>query len=302
MTVQEFESYPSLPYWTSVRTPLFEVLKTLENRIQRDLYKELLARSGGAPIWLLTNIRVARATWEVIEALAKERKAMSLGLEIGASVPPLARVLCEAFFSIIFTFEDLAKRLPWFWKAAWRGMCESYGEYQRDYGADPIWTDWLSGYARERDAWRDTLAATGMPLTSAELADPSEINYWPNPGGMKKKTVDPQRKKVIAHFQSRYYGPLSAASHLSGLGILAQNAAVDDDKNVDLQRKYFSDQVMTGLTLLFAFVSQACLDVVPDPSLAQRIVKLWQTPNFWDAGRETYELCFRASLEQVANR
>lgn len=300
MSVKEFESYPMLPYWTRVRTPLFEILKTLENRIDRDLRAELLARCGGTPIWLLTNIRVARVTWEVIEALARDRKDLALGLEIGASIPPLARVLCEAFFTIVFTFEDLSARLPWFWKATWRGMTERLADYQRSYGNDPTWTEWLADYEREVDAWRDTLVATGMALTPVELTDPSEIAYWPNPGGMKRASQDPERKGVIGYFQARYYGRLSAASHLSGTGLLAQNSAVDDDRNENIQRKYFSDQVLTGLTLLFGFVTQVCLDVVRDPHLAKRIVGLWQTPNLWPAATEAYDRCFKTGLEALA--
>ena len=302
VTAKEFETYPTLLYWGQVRDPLFEVLTTLENRIKRDLRGELIARCGGTPIWLLTNIRVARATWEVIAALAHDRKTLTLGLEIGATIPPLARVLCEALFVVAFTFEDLSTRLPWFWKATWRGMCETYAEYQRSYGNDPLWKEWLDGYARERDAWRDMLTSVGMALTTDELADPTEIPYWPSPGAMKRATTNSTRKALIAYFQSRYYGSLSAASHLSGLGIVAQNSAVDDDGNVEVQRKYFSDQVLTGMTLLFAFTSQVCLDVVRDPALARRIIALWQTPNLWPAAGEAYRDCFKVELEALASR
>ena len=37
----DFASYPVLPYWTKVRGPLFEILATIKNRVDRDLRAEL---------------------------------------------------------------------------------------------------------------------------------------------------------------------------------------------------------------------------------------------------------------------
>src|SRR5262245_41768469 len=119
MPVKEFEAYPTLKYWTKVRTPLFEIITTIATKVDRDLRDELRARSAGTPLWLLIHVRVARHTWEVVEALANGRKELALGLEIAVAIPPLARVICESLFSIAFVFEDVSQRLPWFWKSTW---------------------------------------------------------------------------------------------------------------------------------------------------------------------------------------
>src|SRR5258706_9154908 len=95
LSVKDFEAYPKLPYWTKVRTPLFDILTTIENKIDRDLRPELTARSAGSVIWLLGHVRVARSTWQVIEAVVNERKTLGLGLDAAVAMPPLARVICE---------------------------------------------------------------------------------------------------------------------------------------------------------------------------------------------------------------
>src|SRR5882762_974346 len=120
----EFAALPSLPYWTQVRTPLFEIIDTIANRIDRDLRTQLEARARGLRMWLRTHVLVARRTYQVIEAIAIDRKQLALGLEISVAVPPLARVILESLFSVTFVFETPTTRLPMFWKGTWRQLAE----------------------------------------------------------------------------------------------------------------------------------------------------------------------------------
>lgn len=295
----EFTSYPVIAYWKDVRGPLFEVLATIENRIDRDLRPDLEARATGLTTWLLTHVRVARRTWELIEELASLAKQGSISLETAISIPPLARVIVESVFSTTYVLENPTERLPWFWKATWRDIVDQHQELAGDYGEDPAWADWLGAIAAQRDGWRDFLTQQGTPLTTVELADPTKVKRWPNPGRFAKLCDDAGRKATLTYFNVRFYGALSAASHLSGTGMLAQGGVLLDDDN-GTNQKYFSDQVLTALTALFSLATLLTLDIERTPALARRVRSLWQTPNLWAVALETYERCFHTRLGALA--
>jgi hypothetical protein len=251
----EFSALPALPYWTKVRTPLFEIIDTIANRIDRDLRQQLEARAQGMRIWLRTHVLVARQTYAVIEALAAEREQLALGLEMSVAIPPLARVILESLFSITFVFESPSTRLPMFWKGTWRQIAEQCVDYTNDYGTDTRWQPWIAGLVNERDEWQRLLDQHGTPLTPQQLANHELVTRWPTPGRMKGQTTDPDRKALIAYFQVKYYSPLSAAAHLSGAGVLAQGGVMLPNRPEDMQRKYFSDQILTSITVLISLLS-----------------------------------------------
>lgn len=298
----DFAALPSLPYWTQVRTPLFEVMDTIANRIDRDLRTQLEARAAGMRMWLRTHLLVSRHIYQVIEAISVDRKQLALGLEISVALPPLARVILESLFAVTFVFESPTTRLPMFWKATWRQIAEQCIEYTRDYGTDPQWQSWIARLVNERNEWQRLLDQHGTPLTPQEISNHEAVMRWPTPGKMKSQTTDPDRKSLIAYFQAKYYGPFSAAAHLSGTGVLAQGGVLLRDRPDDERRKYFSDQFLMSLTVLFSLLSQLALDVVGDPALARRLVGLWTTPNMTGAMSEAYERGFKAPLEALASR
>jgi hypothetical protein len=59
---------------------------------------------------------------------------------------------------------------------------------------------------------------------------------------------------------------------------------------------------MMSLTVLLGLLSQFAIDVVGEPELARRIVRLWATQHLPDGTLEAYERCFKAPLEQLASR
>src|SRR5262245_21495587 len=97
-------SSPPPPYTTAIHGPLSELSTTLINRVDRDKRPELEVRAVGMRTWLLGHLRVAQRTYEVIEALAKDRQSIPLGLEVAVAIPPLARVLLESVFSVTYVF------------------------------------------------------------------------------------------------------------------------------------------------------------------------------------------------------
>jgi hypothetical protein len=295
----DFSAYPSIAYWKDVRGPLFEILATLTNRVDRDLRADLETRAQGFTTWLVTHIRGAQQIWEVIEELAARVKQRSMKLEAAVTIPPLARGIVESVFSIAFVAENPVERLPAFWKSTWREIAEQYQNLAADYGSDPAWTEWLGNLAAQRDSWRDLLASMGSPLTEAELADIKRVKFWPNPGSMSRQCTDPTRQQALLYFNVRFYGELSGASHLSGRGMLAQGGILLDTDE-ELNRKYFSDQVMIALTALFSLVTLLTIEVERTPALARRVQRLWQTSNLWTVALETYERCFKARLEALA--
>ena len=296
----DFASYPVLPYWTKVRDPLFEIIATIKNLVDRDLRKELEARAKGMRIWLLTHVRVAEQVQELVEGVAGLVKTKTMRLQVGVTLPPLARVVFDSVCSLMFVFENPGERLSWFWKSTWREIVQDCKELTADYGNDPIWQPWIAGLVKERDAWVAHLAQQGTPLTAAELADETEVDYWPNPGGMARRTLDADRRERLRYISLKYYGDLSGAAHLSGTGLLAQGGMFVSSVTEDAKKKYVSDQILKALTGLFALVSECAIDVIRDPALARRVVGLWQSPNLWPNAVETYARCFQPRLEQLA--
>jgi hypothetical protein len=133
----DFSSYPVLPYWTKVRGPLFEILATIQNRVDRDLRSELEGRAKGTCTWLLTHVRVAQQTQELVEEITGLVKAKTLKLQVSVNLPPLVRTIFDSVCSIMFVFENPIERLPWFWKSTWREIVEDVNELTADYGGDP---------------------------------------------------------------------------------------------------------------------------------------------------------------------
>src|SRR5262249_43011259 len=117
---------------------------------------------------------------------------------------------------------------------------------------------------------------------------------------MRGLTVDTDRRALLTYLNARFYGPLSAASHLSGLGLLAQAGMVLPDQDESMQRKYFSDQVLTAMTITFALISTLICDVVPERPLAGRAIALWATPNLWDVATELFQQQYEARLRSIA--
>lgn len=298
----DFSSYPVLPYWTKVRGPLFEVLATIQNRVDRDLRADLDARANGACTWLLTHVRVAQQTQELVEEITGLVKAKALKLQVGVNLPPLVRTVFDSVCSVMFVFENPNQRLPWFWKSTWREIVEEHEELTADYGGDATWKPFIDRLGKERDAWSKLLDEHGTPLTAVERADHTKVPYWPNPGKMASKSQEAARKERLKYISLKYYGTLSGASHLSGTGLLAQGGVFVRDATEDGNKKYLSDQILKGLDGLFSLVSEIAVEVIRDPTLARRVIGLWQSPNLWRNATETYDRCFKSRLEGLAAR
>jgi hypothetical protein len=298
----DLDAFPRVPYWRELREPVFECIETIINKIERERRAELEARAVGMRMFLLTHIRVARRTYEVVEALATQRTQLSLNIEVAVAVPPLARVLLESLFSVTYVFDDPGVRLPLFWQGAWKRIAEQYIEYSTAYGNDPRWQPWLQDLAKQGDGLRDDLARQGTPLLPAWLANPSQAPRWPNPGKMVGRCNDAWRKDTLGYFDVRYYGPQSNAAHLSGTGMLAQGGIVLPNQPESTKEKYFSDQFLIALTMLLSLISQYAIDVNPEPLFARRLVALWTNPSLMDSMKEVYDRCFKVKLEPLAAR
>jgi hypothetical protein len=299
----DFDAFPRVPYWMELREPVFDLLTFIVNKIERERRAELEARARGMRMFLLTHVRIARRTYEVIEALASDRKQIALSIEISVAIAPLSRQLLESLFSIAYVFDDASVRLPKFWHCTWAKIAEEHIQNSNDYGNDPLWTDWLKDLAEQRDGWQQDLAKWGTPVPAALLANPTARAYrWPNPGRMVSDLKDPWRAATLKYLNDRYYGPLSNMAHLSGTGVLAQGGTVMPDQPEAVKRKYFSDRFLGGFTMLMALISQFAVDVIPEPAFARRLVALWTNPRQLKATHEVYERCFKVKLEPLSNR
>src|SRR5690606_1308502 len=107
----------------------------------------------------------------------------------------------------------------------------------------------------------------------------ARIPYWPNPGKMTRRCTDATRRAMLDYLHERYYRELSAMSHLSGTGLLAQGSMLLSDLDEGTRRKYFSDRFLTALMMTLVLASVLVLEAVPERGLAERAVALWMTPN-----------------------
>ncbi len=117
--------------------------------------------------------------------------------------------------------------------------------------------------------------------------------------GQMNSAAESQSKSLLEYLLTRYYSELSRAAHLSGPGLLMQGAVVLPEADEGMQRKYFSDQVMTAMIMLFSLCGVLILRVMPEGPLARRLESVWNAPNMIDSAIELFRLHFEKLLSRI---
>lgn len=288
-------------YMRTFHNPLFDILTTIANKIEREA-RDLDGRAKGLRIFCLSHVRVARKTFESIEGLVFDRAHLALGTEVAVALPPLASVIVESIFTLTYIFDEPPRRLPFFWHTAWASLAMEHHQLSSQYGARPEWQDQLEQLARQRDGWRDQLQKEGTPLPPewlTDLAQASAEGRWPAPAQMAIGCNDGWRNAVLSYLNTKLYAPLARSAHLTGIGMHKQASlfipSVDEASKSRLLDSYLSEAMTAILTL----VTHYAIDAIPDQHLATRIIALWQTDWLPPMTKAVYASCYKEKLSAI---
>ena len=285
--------YPTLPFET-IREPLDSILVTVANKLERE-WPSRWSSLPGAAILLRAIVNVAGNTYKSIRFICADVPPDPLRRpEYALSVPPLARTILDNVFTVVFLFENLPARTQWFYKSGWRELYKELQRYQIAYGSDPRWTEWLAQKSRLVE---ETKVSWG--ITPEEELNPTRIKWWPNPGKMKSDPQTSQAKRdYLTYLSDWFYGRLSAASHLSWLGVAMHSANVfieDREQRSRILNKFRSDYVMMTITLVLALISEIQIEI--NYNLSERLRYVWGILNpFWEEAKELYDFRYASLL------
>jgi hypothetical protein len=102
-------------------------------------------------------------------------------------VPSINRQLMDLWFSLVYIMDDLGPRALAFDQCGYRETREEVEKMRKQYGADPEWQDWFE-YMRDLVS----LMEKQVPLTTGQIADPSQIPYWLAPHKLAKQPTKSQ--------------------------------------------------------------------------------------------------------------
>ena len=251
---RRFEDYPELPF-SAIREKLDDLLVAMANLIDRRWPVKYADRID-LKLFLLGTVKITENTYRSIRHLCADKpEDVSRRLEFAVSVPPLARTILDSLFTVVYLFDDVDNRVGWFRRSGWREVFEEHKRYQKAYGVEAAWAEYLDLQKAFLDHDQHELN-----ITDKEADDPKKIKWWPNPGKMihDGDTTD-DRTRYMSYLNDWFYKTLSADSHLSWPGF-ARRAIhfMDKDENqrVNRLRKYKSDCFVTAITLVLVLLSE----------------------------------------------
>lgn len=260
-----------------ITEPLDSVVGALGNKLEREWPAAFANIQGARELFLLT-VRVADVTSRSIRWLCADTPPdPDRRLEYCLSIPPLNRTTLDSLFTVMFVLEDLPSRCSWYHKAAWREQRIELDRYRAEYGHLPEWQDWLGRLTALTD-----LGVSMLGLSPQEVAQPSLIDRWPNPGkmvnyGISRAAPTPPVRAFMRHLNNWFYADLSQQAHLGGTGLMKRGSALIMDRN-DPQR---SDALMKNkyswigqnLTVMLALISE--IEAYFHFGLRERMNYLW---------------------------
>src|SRR2546427_152763 len=123
-----------------IQEPFDRLCEATGNLLEREYPARL--RVNGSDAILTTLFRVAVWDHRAVRQLCDER-LLGYNLKLSVAIPPLARAILDAVFTVVFLFNDLQANSRWYWRSGWREGCEHFRRRAEKYGADPAWTEQL---------------------------------------------------------------------------------------------------------------------------------------------------------------
>jgi hypothetical protein len=246
-----------------IRCVLEHVAEAAIAGIEGEKRGALEALHRGLPALLTNTIQVAVNVWAAVLRISFDERPPA---ELSTAVPPLARSTLESLISLLFIFESPTDRLNWFYRAGWRAAVAELRDRESRFGHDPDWAAHLNEHRRWVDAHEADLG-----ITDEERKDPDSATnawgkgnkgYWPNPGRMIGTIANgTPRRRFLDLLAARFYGRLSADSHLSYLGLAARGGVLHGYHAGEVREDNRSKQLLTALTVHIAFLSEVVATV-----------------------------------------
>ena len=184
-----------------------------------DFYKanlEIDARRGRLqPVnyWVVNRglLLSAAQTYAAVCTLLADKRPKPFLLQAGI----LDRSLFETLASVMYLGEAPAERTAVFELEAYKSHALRFRRYERRYGTDPEWKDYL-------DVYRQGLAKMSAMIPSHYSHDPDSIpDTWPTPGimifGRHSRSIPPaisgSRREVLRVLYQEHYDHQSAMAH-----------------------------------------------------------------------------------------
>lgn len=246
---------PQVIPFATIRDALDTLVAALTNLLDREFPKEFMSIPGLQP-FLLVAMNAARNTYEAIRYLAADLpKDPSRKVEFGLAIAPLARSLADLLFTLVFMREDLPSHVPRYHRGGWRELKEDFDRHRSEYGSLPEWQSWLKGYETALEQSRLTYG-----ISKAESDNPRVLPYWPTPGQMLKHgELSDESNRFLQYLNDWVYRGLSAATHMSGAGIVRRHGVLlltKDQGREEIVAKLKSDGVFTTITLMVAICTE----------------------------------------------
>jgi hypothetical protein len=255
-----------------IKDQLDTLLIAAKNLIERDPQPRLISVPGGH-LFVLSHLKISESMCRSVRYLCADHPGDPLRKrEFALAVPPMARSIADSLCAIVFSFDNLPVNLKWFWKSLWRELVEEQDRYQRTYGGDPAWSDWLAGRKGLIEEMK-----RGYGISLEEESNPRKVPYWPNPGKMARdKSLSSPRASYLGYLNDWFYKHLSSASHLSGLGLFSRaNFFFEEDEPTreDMLEHLRTAYLYDALVLLLALISEFQLEL--ELGLADRAKYIW---------------------------
>ncbi len=131
-----------------IREPLVALTAATIENVERALPSEIMKVPGTLAL-LLPLAKLAETTFSTIGYFCGDTpEDPRRRISFSSSAPPLLRALLDEIYTIVFIGEDLAGRVPWYYKAGWRELREEYDRHLQRYQGKSGWDPWLSGYGK----------------------------------------------------------------------------------------------------------------------------------------------------------
>lgn len=298
MAARSFDDFPKLDYKATLHYPLLNLSRGLYRRCSAggDERNRLAALHPALPTILLSMMDVLRETWDSARHLCADGDGSEVRVEFAVAVPPLARVIADSLFGVLYLFEDAATRCAVFLKANAAKMHLDDIRYRARYGEDPKWAEWLRLHSEQVKWWKDLAGFTAEDEANAKKV----ARLWPNPGAMKSQVGAPGLREFLQYMDDWFYAHLSQDSHLQGPGLIRQGGFAAPDQDEQLKKKYRSDCVAAAFTLYLAFLSELAAAVARGGDPISDAIGLWSAVgSHMEFANEVWEIRYSKLLPML---
>ncbi|MCZ2389713.1 MAG: hypothetical protein LC113_01395 [Acidobacteria bacterium] len=229
------------------------------------------------------------------------------------SASPLVRVLFEELVTLIFFFDDLPARLPWYVETGYSETARELEHAKKHHGDDDGWTDYITDLKVSL-----TNLEKKLNLRGSEKEGPiRKIDRWPSVGDMikivKKRSPDSPTVEFMSYIESWLYRTLSNDAHLSFTGLVRLGTFYaekeieaelgKDEAQKQLKKRfeaYRMEILWTTFTLLLSIVSE--IELHFNFKLSDRIQRFWEIFAITsDLSKQFYERRYKSLLAELAD-